>query len=177
MPNEIMYGDVNRTGKAIDNLWDSTVLDYDHHAVEPHTFSKTEIYQNHGLSVNDGNIPEQILLISDSDSYKALVYVTEQMEDITRFQITAGWFMSGSKKISPKHPLTFQCVLDDGWWVISNGPFDIMLTAETKEELRVFVYQELEFLWRQYAMEDENVLDEGARHLKYQLLDFYKESD
>ena len=52
-----------------------------------------------------------------------------------------------------------------------------MLTAETKEELRVFVYQELEFLWRQYAMEDENVLDEGARHLKYQLLDFYKESD
>lgn len=57
-----------------------------------------------------------------------------------------------------------------GLWNYTYAPFNIELFVEEKWQLHEELMDELQFLWDEYAMCDDNLLTDGAIALKRRLL-------
>ena len=67
-------------------------------------------------------------------------------------------------------PLCFLLTQHSGMFHLQ-GDFDICLTHESPEELTtVLLLEVLEYLWEEYALENDSDMDEGARKLRAELL-------
>ena len=87
-------------------------------------------------------------------------------------------FEVDNKSIVARRSVTFRQELDETkqYLMIQDDHFGIHLIADSREELEQNLYEELDFLWRQYAMEKNDVLSKDAMALKSQLLYAFKES-
>lgn len=63
----------------------------------------------------------------------------------------------------------------DSWLYQVEGPFDIMLYAQTRSEIETQVYEEIEMLWLEYAKLDPSILTDGAQKLRLDLLRVFRE--
>ena len=75
----------------------------------------------------------------------------------------------GKRRHRASPPLSFVLTGHSGMYHLE-GDFDIQLTHESAAELTSVLLDEvLEFLWEEYALEEEAQLDEGARRLRTEL--------
>lgn len=94
--------------------------------------------------------------------------------DVVHWPIRVGRVvLSGTPyRISP--PLVFSLTQSDGVYFME-GEFEICMAHESSDELTTTLLQEtLELLWKEYALEDEDALDQKARELKASLLDRFE---
>ncbi len=85
-------------------------------------------------------------------------------------------FFSGKLHILARRTVKFAVVLDETaqFHCIENGIFGIDLAASTREELELDLLHELDVLWRQYALEKDDVLTSAAKRLKSSFLDVFE---
>ena len=81
------------------------------------------------------------------------------------------------RRIVAKNVVEFQQERDEtGSYLLARDErFGIYLAAETREELEIAVREEFKFLWRQYAMENDDALSDDAIYLKAELLNTFEE--
>ena len=96
----------------------------------------------------------------------------EKIIEVDLSVIEIDGFDVDDKRIVAKQPVSFQPVLDETsqYYVLQDTPFGIQLLAGLREELEIDLYDELDFLWRQYAAESDDELTADALELKQQLL-------
>ncbi len=96
----------------------------------------------------------------------------EKIIEVDLSVIEIDGFDVDDKRVVAKQPVSFQPVLDETsqYYELQDAPFGIQLLAGLREELEVDLYDELDFLWRQYAAESDDELTEDALELKQQLL-------
>jgi len=78
--------------------------------------------------------------------------------------------------LKPLTPLLSKVTFDrDTWLYQADGPFDILLFAQTRTEIEAQLYDELEMLWSEYAKVDPSVLTQDAQQLRVDLLKVFEE--
>lgn len=71
-------------------------------------------------------------------------------------------------------PLVFSLTQSEDMFFLE-GDLEICMAHESQDELTTTLLEEtLEFLWKEYALEDEDALDQKARELRTALLDRFK---
>ena len=100
----------------------------------------------------------------------------EQIQEVDLSPISVQEFDVDGTRVVAHRPVVFQPVLDQTrqHFLIDNAPFGINLLADMRDLLERDIHEELDFLWRQYAEETEDVLSSGAVALKKQLLEAFK---
>jgi hypothetical protein len=63
----------------------------------------------------------------------------------------------------------------DSWLYKAEGPFDILLFAETRAQIEVQLDEELAMLWSEYTKVDPSALTAGAKKLQHDLLEAFEE--
>jgi hypothetical protein len=71
-------------------------------------------------------------------------------------------------------PLNVDVERSDGLWVCRNDWLNLWGTGELRADALRDLNRNFAHLWREYAEEDDAVLDDGARELKRRLLDLCK---
>lgn len=86
-------------------------------------------------------------------------------------------FETCGRQIHARRPISIVPTLDETaqFYCISFSDFGIDIIESTREELERDLYEELDMLWRQYALEQDDTLTDGARILKHALLDAFEE--
>ena len=72
------------------------------------------------------------------------------------------------RRLAARAPLRFEVSLNPGDpepFLLLEGPLDIILFAETREQLIDGLEDELEILWRDFAVGDQSRLDGSAQRL------------
>lgn len=68
-------------------------------------------------------------------------------------------------------PVTFDAYQGEvDYWSISSDEWNLFVSGSSKEELIEELNEDFAFQWKEYALEDDVNLDEGARQLKQFLL-------
>lgn len=77
----------------------------------------------------------------------------------------------GDEQIPLTEPITLQPALtpDGELILLEYEPFTIMLAAHSRKELDQMLAADLEMLWRDYAMQEDELLSAGAVRLKRNL--------
>jgi hypothetical protein len=104
-----------------------------------------------------------------------LTYLPHEEDEVTpTHPITVESFVHGNTLYRASSPLAFQCALRSGIYTLS-GPFGIVLSHESVDILvEEMVPEFLEYLWEEYALEDEAALDGPARKLRSALLECFE---
>jgi hypothetical protein len=100
----------------------------------------------------------------------------ERIMEVDLSPITVSAFLSGKLHILARRPVQFAVMLDETaqFHCIEDGDFGIDLVASTREELELDLLHELDVLWRQYALEKDDILTSAAKKLKNSLLDVFE---
>lgn len=64
-------------------------------------------------------------------------------------------------------PITFD---DDSYFVVEVPRLNILAYAKNRPDLTSEIAEQLSMLWQEYAMADDDTLDDGAKALKLELL-------
>ncbi|MHB1036038.1 MAG: hypothetical protein ACYC35_16855 [Pirellulales bacterium] len=67
-------------------------------------------------------------------------------------------------------PLLIEIEFSDGLWVYHHEPLNLWGYGETPEKALGDLHANFGYLWREFAEEDDSVLDDKAKHLKQLLL-------
>jgi len=67
-------------------------------------------------------------------------------------------------------PITFQIEMDSNGIYYSNDEYNIYAYGKSQKDAEQDVFNEFELQYKEYAMENDNKLDENAKKLKYRLL-------
>jgi hypothetical protein len=105
--------------------------------------------------------------ISDVDN---ILEIDESSIDIDMINLSTG--INLKSKISLQSSISFD---PDSWLYKAEGPFDILLFAETRAQIEVQLDEELAMLWSEYAKADPSVLTAGAKELQHELLEAFEE--
>ena len=100
----------------------------------------------------------------------------EKIIEVDLSDIEIDGFEVGGKRIIAKQPVIFKPMLDNTYqhFTLQDSPFGIQLLAVGREELEIDIYDELDLLWRQYVEEKDEMLNDDALKLKYQLLEAFE---
>ena len=115
-------------------------------------------------------------VIIDANGEPERINDVEKIIEVDLSVIDVEGFEVGDKRIVAKQPVIFQPLLDDTsqYYAFQEAPFGIQLLAIFRDQLETDLYDELDFLWRQYAEESDEKLSKGAQQLKRQLLDAFQ---
>ncbi len=116
--------------------------------------------------------------LDEDDSPKKITDVVDIVGvDLSPFILSE--FESGDRALRFRHPLEITPTLDDSQQVfcLEYEPLGIDMYASTREELEVLIYEELDVLWRNYAIEDPRHLSLDAQELQTELLAAIEEID
>ena len=115
-------------------------------------------------------------VVLDAEREPERIIEVEKIIEVDLSVIAVDGFDVGDKRVVAKQPVTFQPVLDETsqCYVLQDAPFGIQLLAGFREELETDLYDELDFLWRQYAAESDDELTEDALDLKQQMLGAFR---
>ena len=103
------------------------------------------------------------------------IHEVEKIIEVDLSNIEIDSFEVGGKRIIAKQPVTFKPMLDNTYqhFTLQDSLFGIQLLAGGREELKIDIYDELDLLWRQYAEERDEMLNDDALKLKNQLLEAF----
>jgi hypothetical protein len=123
-----------------------------------------ELIQVHGNIVwNDDGSPQSI---SDVDE---VLEIDESSIDIRLVELDG-------IALKPKAPLSTEISFDkDTSLYQAIGPFDIIISSETRPILEEQLYAELSMLWLEYAKAEPSTLTKDAQELRKELLDSFEE--
>ena len=115
-------------------------------------------------------------VVIDANGEPERINDVEKIIEVDLSVIDVDGFEAGDKRVVAKQPVTFQPLLDDTsqYYTLQEAPFGIQLLAMFREQLETDLYDELDFLWRQYVEENDEELSEDAQQLKRQLLDAFQ---
>ncbi|CAK0752085.1 putative Recombination-associated protein RdgC [Azospirillaceae bacterium] len=115
-------------------------------------------------------------VILDKDREPERIIDVERILEVDLTPIVVPGFASGGCYVRSRRSVTFEVSLDESaqFHCIESGAFGIDLIAGTRVELEHDLLQELDVLWRQYALEADEHLTGGARELKKSLLDAFE---
>jgi len=82
---------------------------------------------------------------------------------ITRFEY-------GGTRYQLKQPLMVEVELIDGLWVYHSPLINLWGYGERREDALSELYENFAYLWREFALEEDDVLDDRARQIKRRLL-------
>ncbi len=68
--------------------------------------------------------------------------------------------------------LKFTLKFENNFYVIENKDLDIVCYNENLKGIFSDLYEELNILWKEFALEDDELLDPSGRKLKEKLLNF-----
>lgn len=90
--------------------------------------------------------------------------------------ITITNFISGAHHLKAKEPLVFEVLYDEDaeLYFLRDNPLGIQLSAGNHSELLNDIFEELDVLWRNYALEEDDKLTPAARELKRDLLEAFE---
>jgi len=125
-----------------------------------------DIIQVHGnIVLGEDGAPQSI---SDVDD---IIEVDESPIDIEIVSLP-----TRGAALKARSPLQTLISFDpDSWLYKAEGPFDILLFAETRAQIEVQLDEELAMLWSEYAKADPSVLTAGAKELQHDLLEAFEE--
>jgi len=111
-------------------------------------------------------------VIIDANGEPERINDVEKIIEVDLSVIDVDGFEVGDKRVVAKQPVIFQPLLDDTsqYYTLQEAPFGIQLLAMFRDQLETDLYDELDFLWCQYAEENDEELSEDAQQLKRQLL-------
>ena len=100
----------------------------------------------------------------------------EKIIEVDLSDIEIEGFDVAGKRIIAMQPVIFKPMLDNSYqhFTLQDSPFGIQLLAVGREELEIEIYDELDLLWRQYVEERDEMLNDDALKLKYQLLEAFE---
>ena len=115
-------------------------------------------------------------VIIDANGEPERIIEVEKIIEVDLSGIDVDSFDVGDKRVIARRRVTFQPFLDETSqnFTFQEAPFGIQLLTVSREELETDMYEELDFLWRQYAEENDEALSEDAQQLKQQLLDAFE---
>lgn len=124
-----------------------------------------DIIQVHGnVVLGEDGAPQSI---SDVDE---ILEVDENLIDIEIVSLPTGALLKA------RNPLQTLISFDpDSWLYKAEGPFDILLYAETRTQIEAQLDEELAMLWSEYAKVNPSVLTAGAKQLQHDLLEAFEE--
>lgn len=101
----------------------------------------------------------------------------ERILEVDLSPIEVVGFETRGRRVRALRPISIVPTLDETaqFHCIAFADFGIDLIASTREELERDLSEELDMLWRQYALEQDDALTDGARVLKRALLDAFEE--
>jgi hypothetical protein len=124
-----------------------------------------DLIQVHGnIVLGEDGAPQSI---SDVDE---ILEVDENPIDIDIFSLPTGAVLKARTLLQ-----TLISFDPDSWLYQAEGPFDILLYAETRTQIEVQLDEELAMLWSEYAKVDPSVLTTGAKQLQHDLLEAFEE--
>ncbi len=93
----------------------------------------------------------------------------------TRSRVRISRFEYDGTRYDLKKPISVQVEFIDGLWVYHNARLNLWGFGKAREEALRDLHENFAFLWREYAVEQDDALDETAQELKHRLLALRKD--
>lgn len=112
----------------------------------------------------------------DEEGHPKTITNVDDVSAVDLSPINISEFTSGPDVIIAKEPIEFIPELDDTSQLLTVEHFilDIYLVASTREDLERNIEEELDLLWRNFALEDDDKLTEAAIHIKEAMLENFE---
>jgi hypothetical protein len=113
------------------------------------------------------------VVVSEDGSPQQINNVREIIEVDTSPLTIESFILDGGKRVAAK-PIVFDgCFEADEGQYVTEGPFNIFLSGETREELGQALTDAVRFLWCQYAAASDTNFTEDAKALRKELLEAF----
>jgi hypothetical protein len=115
------------------------------------------------------------VVLNEDGSLKQINNVREIIEIDTSPLTVESFIVDNAKRVAAKSfdfQVTFEA--DEGHY-IADGPFNMLVSGETREELEDSLTDTLRLLWKEYVESDVNNFTEDAKALRQELLETFSE--
>ena len=117
-------------------------------------------------------------VIYDDDDRPTSISDVDEILEVDDSALVVNTISSGNRMLKARVPLTFEVKFDpDTQSYDAEGPFNIVLGAQTRPELERDLEAELTMLWNEYALVDPESLTSAAQRLRADLLEALEETD
>jgi len=116
--------------------------------------------------------------VLDADGQPEQINEVEKIFEVDLTTIEVEGFNSDNQRVVSKRPLSLKPKLDDTkqHYILDDAALGIQLLAGSRDELEEALYEELDFLWRHYVKEADDLLADDALALRRQLLETFEDS-
>ena len=142
---------------------------------EPGEFGRTMTVQP-----NDGNSEMDVRVLSSKESSEfrlSVIFPEVNLRDGKKLKPRSPVLLSVERHPRKKYYLDEDDDAGEFVYVLEDEGIDLHIVAERVEELEKFLEEEVEFLWKNYALENEKNLTVDAQKLKKRLLDRFEYHD
>jgi hypothetical protein len=116
------------------------------------------------------------VVLDEDGSLKHINNVREIFEVDTSPLTVESFIIDTAKRVAAKKRFDFQVTFEPGeCHYMADGPFNMLVSGETREELADSLTHTLRLLWKEYVESDMNNFTEDAKALRQELLETFSE--
>jgi hypothetical protein len=116
------------------------------------------------------------VVLNEDGSLKQINNVREIIEVDTSPLTVESFYIDTAKRVVARKPFDFQVTFEHGeGHYVADGPFNMLVSGETREELADSLTDTLRLLWKEYVELGVNNFTEDAKALRQELLETFSE--